>query len=78
MVLSYLSHSPDHWLRKVKNRRWVNYLKTYIGDKGTEIYSTFTFNTTVGENPAENDTLEGVYGKYGAYVAPNKNEIAQH
>ena len=48
---------------------------TYIGDKGRYIYSTFTFNRAVAENPAESYTLEGVYGKYGAYVVPKKNQI---
>jgi len=50
----------------------LNYFMTYIGDKGRGIYSIFTFNPAVGENRAESDTLEGVYG---AHVGPKKNEI---
>jgi transposase InsO family protein len=53
----------------------VNYLMTFIGDKGREIYETFTWAPETSKTPAENDTLAGVYAKYGAYVAPKKNEI---
>ena len=53
----------------------VNYLMTYIGDKGREIYETFTWAPAANGQPAEKDTLEGVYTKFGNYVAPKKNEI---
>ena len=53
----------------------VNYLMTYIGDKGREIYETFTWTPAVGDTPAENDTLLGVCAKYESYVAPKKNQI---
>ena len=53
----------------------MNYPMTYIGDKGKDIYITFTFDPAVGENPTESDTLEGVYGKYGAYVVPTKERV---
>ena len=57
----------------------VNYLMTYIGDKGREIYGKFTWKpaTGKGENriPAECNTLQGVYGKYVAYFSPKKNRI---
>lgn len=39
----------------------VNYLMTFIGDKGREIYNTFTWTPAVEDTPAENDTLAGVY-----------------
>ncbi|ELT97911.1 hypothetical protein CAPTEDRAFT_198431, partial [Capitella teleta] len=53
----------------------VAYLITFIGDKGREIYSTFTFAPADGAKPAENDTLIGVYTKYDQYCEPKKNEI---
>ncbi|XP_041357629.1 uncharacterized protein LOC121374562 [Gigantopelta aegis] len=53
----------------------VNYLMTYIGDKGREIYNTFTWIPEDENTPAENQTLEGVYAKYEAYVAPRKKQI---
>ena len=53
----------------------VNYLMTYIGDRGREIYGTFTWAPVVGDNPAEQDTLAGVYAKYEGYVKPKKNQI---
>ena len=57
----------------------VNYLMTYIGDKGREIYGTLTWAPATGHGdnavPAENDTLAGVYAKYDAYVAPKRNCI---
>ena len=53
----------------------VNYLMTFIGDKGREVYGTFTWNPAHGNTPAENDTLEGVYKKYADYVQPKRNEI---
>jgi hypothetical protein len=59
--------------------RKVAYLMTFIGDKGREIYLTFTWTAAQGDGadrvPAENDTLNGVYAKYEAYVAPRRNEI---
>ena len=57
----------------------VNYLMTFIGDKGREIYSTFTWAPAQGQGhdrvPAENETLATVYARYEAYVAPQKNQI---
>ena len=53
----------------------VNYLMTYIGDKGREIYETFVWTPATDDTPAENATLEGVYAKYGQYVAPMKKRI---
>ena len=53
----------------------VNYLMTFIGDKGREVYGTFTWNPAHGNTPAENDTLKGVYKKYADYVKPKHNEI---
>ena len=44
----------------------VNYLMTYVGDKGREIYTTFVFAPAQNEVPAESDTLEGVFSKYYA------------
>ena len=70
-----------------------NYLMSFIGDKGREIYSTFQWTpatpavaevigndgevvtAAVPAAPAENETLEGVYGKFENYVAPKKNQI---
>ncbi|XP_071954147.1 uncharacterized protein [Antedon mediterranea] len=53
----------------------VNYMMTYIGDKGREVYGTFTWARAEGDRPAENETLNGVYAKFDAYVAPKKNTI---
>ena len=57
----------------------VNYLMTYIGDKGREIYWTFAWAPAFGEGnnrvPAENETLAGVYAKCDDYVAPRKDQI---
>ena len=53
----------------------VNYLMTYIGDKGRELYTTFTWRPAEGDTHAQNDTLEGVYAKYEAHVVPQRNEI---
>ena len=59
----------------------VNYLMTYMGDKGREIYGTFAWKAAVQAaegveaQPAENDTLDGVFGRFETYVAPQKNEI---
>ena len=58
----------------------VNYLMTYIGDKGRDIYQIFQWQPArTGANgeaiPADNETLEGVYSKYEVYVKPKKNEI---
>ena len=63
--------------------RQVNYLMTYMGDKGREVYSTFDWKPAVpadeenhiAAQPAEDATLDGVFGKFEAYVAPKKNEI---
>ena len=51
----------------------VNYLMTYIGDKGREIYETFLWTPATDDTPTENTTLEGVCAKYAQYVAPIKN-----
>ncbi len=53
----------------------VNYLMTYIGDKGREIYTTFYWTAGNDDVAAENATLLGVYNKYSQYVAPKKNQI---
>lgn len=53
----------------------VNYLMTFIGDHGRELYTTFVWAPPVGANPAENETLDGVYAKYATHVAPKSNEI---
>ena len=53
----------------------VNYLMTYIGDRGRELYTTFTWAPAADREPAENDTLAGVYAKYEAHVAPQSSEI---
>ena len=53
----------------------VNYLMTFIGDTGQEVYGTFQWTPANGNTPAENDTLEGVYKKYADYVKPKRNEI---
>ena len=53
----------------------VNYLMTFIGVQGREIYTTFTFAPADGATPAENETLDGVYAKYDQYCEPKKNEI---
>ena len=53
----------------------VNYLMTYIGDNGREIYETFPWTPVTDDTLAENTTLEGVYTKYAQYVAPMKNHI---
>ena len=53
----------------------VAFLMTFIGDKGREVYETFTWTPAAGNVPSENDTLAGVYKKYADYVKPKKNEI---
>ena len=57
----------------------VNYLMTFIGDKGREMYSTFTWAEARREGnvqiPAENDTLKGVYGKYESVIKPQSTTI---
>ncbi len=53
----------------------VNYLMTYIGDKGREIYQTFTWAAVVQGQPEEYETIIGVTAKYDLYVAPKKNQI---
>jgi hypothetical protein len=58
----------------------MGYLMTYIGDKGREIYSTFTWAPahTDGDDhdvPAENNTVKGVTDKFRIHCAPKKNEI---
>ena len=53
----------------------MNYLMTYIGDKGKEIYTTFTIRPAAGGQPAERDMLEGVFTKYRTYVAPRYDQL---
>lgn len=53
----------------------VNYLMTYVGDKGREIYETFTWAAPAEGVAREQDTLEGVYAKFAHYAAPMKNQI---
>ena len=57
----------------------VNYLMTYIGDKGREIYTTFDWRPAEGDGaervPGEDEVLEQVYARYDEYVAPQRNEI---
>ena len=53
----------------------VNYLMTYVGDKGREIYETFTWAPAHDGEPAENETLVGVYAKFAHYVEPRTNQI---
>ena len=53
----------------------VNYLMTYIGDKGREIYETFLWSPATDDTPAKKATLGGVYAKYAQYVASMKNHI---
>ena len=59
----------------------VNYLMTYIGDKGREIYNTLEWAPAVPATedtdavPAENHTVEGVFKKFATYVAPKRNQI---
>ena len=53
----------------------VNYLMTYIGDKGREVYGTFQFAPAQQGQAAEQDTLAGVYAKFSEYVAPKTNQI---
>ena len=58
----------------------VDYLMTYIVDKGREICGTFTWqlaarNVDGTAIPAENETLDGVYQKYAGYVASKRNQI---
>ena len=48
----------------------VNYLMTFIGDRGRELFSTFTFAPAAGNNPPEKETLAGLYAKHEAYVKP--------
>ena len=48
----------------------VNYLMTYVGDKGREVYTTFQWAT-----PDECDELGAVCAKFDHYVAPRKNQI---
>ena len=52
----------------------VNYLMTFIGDRGRELFLTFTLAPAAGNNPPENETLAGVYAKYEAHVKP-RHEI---
>ena len=54
----------------------VNYLMTYMGDRGREVYSTFDWAPATGTTPAENATLEGVWKRFESYVEP-KNQRNQ-
>ena len=53
----------------------VNYMMTWMGDKGREVYSSLTWAPAEGGNPAENETLQGVQNKFGAHVEPQTNNI---
>lgn len=65
----------------------IGYLMTYIGDKGRDAYCTFAWTprvpgvpavgnvAAVPAVPAENETLNGVIGKFKAFCAPQKNRI---
>ena len=60
---------------------------SYMSDKGREIYSTFQWrpahDAVLGANNeevtpaviAENETMDGIFTKFGNYVAPKKNQI---
>ena len=50
----------------------VNYLMTYVGDKGREVYETFDW-TPAAEGQAREQ--EGVYAKFAHHVAPKTNRI---
>ena len=56
----------------------VNYLITYVGDKGREVYKTFDWTPTAEDQAREQDTLEGVYAKFAHHVAPKTNRIYCH
>ena len=53
----------------------VNYLMTYVGDKGREVYETFDWTPAAEGQAREQDTLEGVYAKFAHHVAPKTNRI---
>ena len=75
-VLSNIASSPLEGpspgpLSDKTEKAKVNYLMTYIGDKGREVYGTFEFAPAAAEGQAaEHDTLAGVYAKFAEYVAP--------
>ena len=71
-VLSNIASSPlEGPLSDKTEKAKVNYLMTYIGDKGREVYGTFEFAPAAAEGQAaEQDTLAGVYDKFPDYVAP--------
>ena len=49
---------------------------TFIGDKSRELYTTFTFAPGRDDDTlAEGDPLDGVYRKYGEYMAPKTHQI---
>jgi hypothetical protein len=53
----------------------VNYLMGFVGDKGREVYLTFTWpEVPDGLTPAQ-ETLAGVQKQFQEYVAPKKNHI---
>lgn len=55
----------------------VNYLMTYVGDKGREVYGTFVWpaGPLADGQAEEKDTLIGVYTRFDQYVAPKSNHI---
>ena len=64
-----------------------NYLMPFMGDKGREIYTTFEWiprqeavlneqqQEVTAAQAAENETLNGIFTKFGNYVAPKRNQI---
>ena len=73
---THCSFTFDGPLNSKTEREKVNYLMTFIGDRGREIYETFQWEPATDiNNPAENHTLAGVYKKYEEYVTPRKNPI---
>jgi hypothetical protein len=57
----------------------VNYLLTYVGKKGREIYQTFEFDAGDAEAdppvPPGNEVLHTVWSKFEEYVRPRTNQI---
>ncbi len=53
----------------------VSYLMLYVGEKGREIFETFTFSPAGDNQPEPKETLQAVFAKFEEYAAPRKNEI---
>ena len=60
---------------KTEIQKEVNYLMTYVGVRGRELYSTFNFAPAADGVAAESDTLAGVYRHFDSYVEPTLNYI---